>query len=460
MNGTAIKILILAAIGVGVVLILNALIKRQKRLKRDLNHRYTLHLIRLIVVILCIVYAFEILDPDFNSANMLLKGSALIVAILGFAAQTAIADILCGFLISFNKPFEIGDRIIIEGQDPGIVEDITLRHTVVRIYDDIRIIVPNSQLNSKTVINTSYHKSDRRGIHLQYSISYDTDVQRAADIIRDCVVSSPYTLTVETNGITEDSGPVYFLKFADSALILETTIWVSRNTSSYTAITDMNLRVNKAFKKYGIEIPYNYMNVVRYDGIEKDTDKQLPERKAEAPLKRHFRTDTIRITGSSKSIEDAINAARTFAKRQSLKPRDGKQLELLAEEATGVICNIVDDITSRFWIEGSGYKYKLHISFTAKMGTQEYRKLLSLSSSGKNEAVTGFTAMIMEKMLVGIKDISENKQDRVDRVWSLKRGDFDESAIGESILTALADDIRVSVTSEKVDFVVIKSTQK
>ena len=52
---------------------------------------------------------------------------------------------------------------------------------------------------------------DRRGIHLKFSISYDTDVSRAAEVIRDCVAECPYTLGVIANGVKQDSGPVYFL---------------------------------------------------------------------------------------------------------------------------------------------------------------------------------------------------------------------------------------------------------
>ncbi|MBR6487065.1 MAG: hypothetical protein IKT17_10285, partial [Lachnospiraceae bacterium] len=91
---------------------------------------------------------------------------------------------------------------------------------------------------------------------------------------------------------------------------------------------------------------------------------------------------------------------------------------------------------------------------------KEYRKLLSLSTSGKNEAVKGLPSMLLEKMIVGIKDISDTGKERNSHVWSMSNGDFDEAEIGESILTAIASDIRVSVTSEKVEFVVIKTKQK
>ena len=173
----------------------------QKRAKNrlTLHGRYVLQLIRLIVILACLVRLIDVIDPTLDIKSITLAGSALVVAIVGFAAQPAILDIICGLLISINKPFEIGDRIIVENQTPGIVEDLTLRHTVLRIYDSLRIIIPNSEMNSKIITNTSYGMKNRRGLHLQFAVSYDTDICKAMDIIRDCVVASPYTLGVEAN---------------------------------------------------------------------------------------------------------------------------------------------------------------------------------------------------------------------------------------------------------------------
>ena len=273
------SIILFIVIAVAFTVVTGIMLSKKRKTQKKLHQRYLLHLLRLIVITMCLAEILAVMNPSMDIRRMFLQGSALLVAIVGFAAQPAISDIVCGFLISIHKPFDIGDRIVIEGQEPGIVEDITLRHIVIRIYDDLRIIVPNSELNGKILTNTSYGMPDRRGIHLQYSVSYDTDVQKAMDIIRDCVVESPYTLSVENNGIVEDSGPVYFLKFADSALLLDTTIWVTKNTNSYTAITDINLRVNNAFRENGIEIPYNYVNVVEYEGSREEIDERTASEK-------------------------------------------------------------------------------------------------------------------------------------------------------------------------------------
>ncbi len=441
-------------ISIAVVIVLGIMARRNQSFK-VLHRRFGVQLIQLLLIAYCIVRIIGMINPDVNIHSIFITGSAIIVAIVGFAAQTAISDILCGFLISIFKPFEIGDRIIIENMEPGVVEDITLRHIVVAIYDDLKIIVPNSQLNTKTLINTSYHITDRRGIHMQFSVGYDTDIHKAMDLIRDCVAESPYTLGIERNGIHEDSGPVYFLKYGDSALILETTIWVTRNTSSYVAITDINLRVNSAFNANNIEIPYNYLNVITTSNTEEATseeNKTAPSQQAQkSPSKRFFRTNNVKVTSVSKDMGKVKKMAGIFAQKQRLAPKNARQLELIVEETTLLMYDLIGDTTSRIWIEGSGLSYRTHLTFNAEIGSEEYKKLIALSSSGKNDAATGVAGLIFEAMLLGLNTL---KTDKKDREYKIHKENLSQDEISQSILASLSDEIKVGVTKNHVELTV------
>lgn len=461
MGNNTFELLIVHFLLIAAVFIVSGLyLRRKPKELQNLHQRYLIQLVRLVIIILSFANIFEMFNPDTDVDSLLIKGSALIVAIVGFAGQTAISDLICGFLISVHKPFEIGDRIIVEGHDPGIVEDITLRHTVLRIYDGIKIVVPNSQLNDKTVINTSYRMSDRLGIHLKFNVSYDTDISRAIEIIRDCVTESPYTLGVTANGISQDSGPVYFLQYADSSLVLDTTIWVDRNASTYAATTDVNLRVNEAFKKNGIEIPYNYINVMNFEGEKMEAVAHEEKKQKSAPSNRYIRTQDVRIPKGSSDIERVMLETRRYADRQRLSARDGRRMELLSEEAIGIVRSMTDT-RLRFWVEGSGTVFRLHIAFKPDVGNDpvkdDYKRLLSLSTSGKNEAINTFGGKIREIMAIGI--VSNADRDKSYK-WSLSENPVSEDEIGESLLAAVADDVRVSVTREKVELVVEKHLEQ
>ena len=444
-------IIITIALGSGCFLGLSV-IKRKNKSFKILHRRYLLQLVQLFIIVFCIGRIVALLNPEINVNSILLTGSALIVAIVGFAAQTAISDIICGFLISVNKPFEIGDRIIIEGMQAGIVEDITLRHIVVGIYDDLKIIVPNSQLNTKTLINTSYHNDERRGIHLKFAVSYDTDVQKAIDIIRDCVVESPYTLGVVRNGVLEDSGPVYFLEFADSALMLETTIWVTKNTSSYVATTDINIRVNKAFQANNIEIPYNYLNVVDVSKREDQKGASDKRRGSTAPAKRYFRTNNIILSHTENDIGSAMKLTSQFAARQNLDSKEIHRLDHLTEESILFIQDVMSNTKIKFWIEGSGLKYKVHLGFRAAVGSKEYKRLIDLSSSGKNEAISTIPGRVFEAMRLGLESIISGNSSQYE--WKLDKSRFSQKELNESILAATAGEITVHILKDQVEFIV------
>ncbi len=449
-----VTILIIIGIGIGSFLAINS-IKKNKKIINILHRKYMLQLIQLLIILFCIVRIIGIVNPNLNVHSLLLTGSALIVAIVGFAAQTAISDIICGFLISMNKPFEIGDRIIIEGLDPGIVEDITLRHIVIAIYDDLKIIVPNSKLNTKTLINTSYQSHDKRGIHLQFNVSYDTDIPRAIDVIRDCVAESPYTLGVVRNGILEDSGPVYLLNFSASSAVLETTIIVPKTVSGYVATTDVNIRVLKAFRDNNIEIPYNYINVI--DAGQKETSNIVSDQphKKVAPSKRHFRTNNITLSHAENDIEIALKLANQFSTRQSLNTKDTHKLEHLTEESILFIKNAMGSTNTLFWIEGSGISYKIHFRFTASIGSKEYKKLLELSSTGKNEAVKSVPGRVFEAMRFGLESIMTGNSEQFE--WKLSQEHLSSNELSESILAAMAGEITVHIAKDQVEFIVSNS---
>ena len=184
------------------------------------------------------------------------------------------------------------------------------------------------------------------------------------------------------------------------------------------------------------------------------------KKKKTAPSKRSVRSDTIKVSAGSDHIADAVETARQFAKKQRLDPKSSRQLELMSEEAIGIIGSIADSDNAKFWIEGSGLKYRIHLTFPASVGSDEYKKLLSLASSGKNEAVRTLSAKIWETMVTGLGSSGNDNMSKEEQFeWSLRNDEPHVEQIAESILVALADDIKVSVTKDNVNLLVVKSVQ-
>ena len=214
-----------------------------------------------IIVIGGVILAFSIFGGIDSVWKTLLGGTAIISAVLAFAAQDVIKDILAGLMISLYKPFEIGNRIQLEDGTVGIVKEITMRHVVILRMDTIYEVIPNSKLNTMSLTNYSY-QSVLRSAKFSFQVAYDADVEQAMDVIRQAVMDSEYSVPCKETDHGTDYALIYFMAYEDSSLRLETTVYFEASTPSEVLISDINCRVNLALKENGIEIPYNYIHVV------------------------------------------------------------------------------------------------------------------------------------------------------------------------------------------------------
>ena len=428
--------------------------------RNKLHRQYLISLVGSLFIILSAAMIIQTLYPTVDFHDILLKGSALVVAVVGFAAQPVIINVICGLLISIHKPFEIGDRIIVDGEKAGAVEDITLRHTVLRLSDNVRILIPNSAINSKTVTNLSYGMRDRQGVYLYYSVGTETDVALAMEIIRDCVASCPYTMDVETNGFREDSSRVYLTEIGDSKLVLRTIIWVPKGKSTTLASSDVNLRVLQAFHKYHITIPHPYVNVMQGEYTPPATPN-VDTPFDNAP-RRYHKTEELRIAPEESGLEPAIETAKRFASQQNLTSRACSQLELLTEESVELLRQFSQHAWRTFWIEGSNDAYRIHLRTFIKVNSlEEYQSLLSLSSSGQNSIQHSVNMRIITAILFGRDKLMNKRKGQETSVeWQLSEEKLKQDEISKSILGRFADDVRVSIAKEWVELTVLKNTSE
>ncbi|MCR5202219.1 MAG: mechanosensitive ion channel family protein [Lachnospiraceae bacterium] len=240
----------------------------RKYLHSDTNiyMRFTEHTLKIAIVAFAVMGV--IADTHFTApfGKLLFQGTAIIGAIAGIAAQPVIADLICGFMISTNKPFDIGDRIELENDVAGVVKDITVRHVVIRTIDTIDLIIPNSKINAMAIKNMSY-SPDIRSVNLKFHVDYSTDIKLAAKVIQDAVKSSEYSIEkpTEDENAPKEYSPVYFLSYEASSLCMSTTVYFTPDSPTEVVKNDINTRVKEALKNNNIEIPYDYVNVLMKD---------------------------------------------------------------------------------------------------------------------------------------------------------------------------------------------------
>ena len=222
-----------------------------------INARFTEKLIRFLIIFIATMAVIMGNKITQSFGSSLFQGTAVLAAIAGFAAKPILSDMFCGFMLSTTKPFNIGDRIELDDGTAGIVKDITIRHVVLQGIDTLKIVIPNSEINSRRVTNLS-KEAGSRSIHFRFIVGLNSNADEAKRIIREAVQESPRS--VPRDG--EDYSPVYFIGFTDNGLEMATTVYYEPTSPTEAVKDDINSRVKRALEAGGIEIPYNYMNVI------------------------------------------------------------------------------------------------------------------------------------------------------------------------------------------------------
>lgn len=264
MTGQIIELVIYALIAMVattiILLVYGKFVKRRLREKNNLTVRFTQNIIRIAIILVAVIWVLVSSTATTDIGKVLFQGTALIGAVAGLAAQPVLGDFFSGIAITMNKPFEIGDWIELENGTVGVVADITPRHVVLRGLGTVDIIVPNSKINALIIKDTSLKKL--RSTLMSFNVAYGTDIEKASEVIMNEIIDSEYTVPF---GKDNEYSPVYFDSFADSSLVLSTIVYFKQSTSGLVVKSDVNKRVNDAFAREGIEIPFNYVNVVMKD---------------------------------------------------------------------------------------------------------------------------------------------------------------------------------------------------
>jgi small-conductance mechanosensitive channel len=223
----------------------------------DPGLRYTIcRLVRYLVIAIGSVVALkQAFGLDLTSIAVIF--TALSVGI-GFGLQYIAADIASGFILLFERPIRIGDRITI-GEDEGDVQSINLRTTIVTTNDRIALIVPNSKLVGQSVVNWSYC-DPRARIAIPVGVAYDSDIQLVTDTLIEAATNVP-------NVLTEPPPRVQFLKFGDYSLDFRLLVWTNQSRRHVQIRSDVNYRIVQLFRERSIQIPYPTQDF-RFNGVD------------------------------------------------------------------------------------------------------------------------------------------------------------------------------------------------
>jgi len=190
----------------------------------------------------------------------LLASAGVLGIVIGLAARDTIANLFGSIALYTDGTYAVGDFVVLESGERGRVEDISIRSTVLRTRDDLLVTVPNSVLNTATIVNESSPERERR-VRVAVGVAYGSDIDHVEDTLLDVAAAEDVVLD-------EPEPRVRVRGFGDSALDVELLCWIPAPVLRGRATHRLNKGVYRAFTEADIEIPFpqRVVTMERADG--------------------------------------------------------------------------------------------------------------------------------------------------------------------------------------------------
>ncbi len=209
--------------------------------------KFLISLITNILKVLVILTAAQMAGADVTAFVAIIGAVSFAV---GLAFQGALANFAGGVLLLVLRPFTIGDRVTISGQD-GVIDEIGIIYTRLLSLDNKLILIPNGPLVAGTIVNFSHEKLRR--VDFVFGASYDVPVEK---------VKAAIMSVIKAHELVLDS-PEPFVRLSNhnaSSLDYTVRVWV-KNEDYWAVYFDLMEQVKLKFDEENIEIPYNKLDV-------------------------------------------------------------------------------------------------------------------------------------------------------------------------------------------------------
>ncbi|MBU0935891.1 MAG: mechanosensitive ion channel [Spirochaetes bacterium] len=219
---------------------------------------------------LVLLVGLSILGVDLSSLTVLF---GILGIGIGFGLQNQIANMFAGLLILVTRPVKEGDRIQC-GSYEGTVSSIRLMNTVLTTLTNEAIIIPNSLLVNREILNYSYDTPSVVIIN-SVQVSYGSDLDLVIRLLRTVPARNPFAVFEADHSATVAS-------FDDSGITLELRTWIRSVFDRLPARSWTNLEIWREFRKNAIEIPFPQLDLHMDKGCLKPPSAEVDIAKADS----------------------------------------------------------------------------------------------------------------------------------------------------------------------------------
>jgi small-conductance mechanosensitive channel len=229
--------------------------------KFETIYRFIRRLLVAVVAAIGVMMATFAAFPEASSViASLFVAAGFASIVVGLAAQSSLSNVISGILLSISQPVRIGDAVMLRNEF-CFVEDIRLLHTVLRTWDNRRLLVPNSTLQSEVITNYSIEDPTML-VPIYVQVSYESDLEKAMQIMVDVARRHPDFLPAD--GLPK----AVVMEFGESGAVLRLLTRAKDQPTAFNMARDLLKEIKKEFDRHGIEIPYPRRYVVVGRGVE------------------------------------------------------------------------------------------------------------------------------------------------------------------------------------------------
>jgi small-conductance mechanosensitive channel len=236
--------------------------KRQEASKTALLFmRSTVKLILGLLALIYIIYTIPVLR---EKALIILSSAGVFAAIIGFAAQSAISNLVSGVFIVIFKPFRAGDYIKLDENRLGIVEDITLRHTIINNFENKRLIIPNSIISKESILNHTIEDSQVLSFN-NFILGMYADIDLARKIITEEATKLPNIIDKRTENDRKNNKALINVRIVntkESVIHMRAYVWIDGPEKEFNNKCILRENVHKRFIKEGVNLPIPLRKII------------------------------------------------------------------------------------------------------------------------------------------------------------------------------------------------------
>ena len=263
-----VEALIFVAVMLGILKITGHIFTALKKKKNNSVMAFLEGIARALIIIAIAVRILNLWSGFSKFSSQILMSSSLLVVVLGFVFQEGLSNIVHGFILLMFKPFDIGDRvrITVDGSElSGYVKNINLRSTeITNLVSSATVIVPNAKMDTVMIENMHYEGSNYNTGLLDFSVTYESNLEKAIRIASDTVAQHPLVKKARSDkGETRPVG-VIVRDLGDSGIYLRCSVLTHTAEENYQACSDIRLDLYHRFlQEKDVDFAYPHMQIVK-----------------------------------------------------------------------------------------------------------------------------------------------------------------------------------------------------